>query len=290
MSKIGLIGAGVMGKAAARKLLEAGSTLNVYDTIPESVEALAALGANPLQSPLEAAAASNFILMFLPGPAEVRQCVVGPQGVLAGANTGLIVVDHSTVDPGTSEDMTLSAAKSGVDYLDAPVLGRPATIGNWTFPVGGRKAALDKCRPVLEMMGKHVIHVGPSGAGNRIKLLNQMMFGAINAMTAEMMAVSDAMGIAPKKLYDTIIASQAGTVSNLFIELGARIAVDDDQNPTFSVNLLQKDVRLAVEMAREAGASPILGHTVEFINSLAKADGMGALDTSAMWKCLRKFM
>lgn len=277
-----------MGKAAAGKLLEAGSTLNVYDTVPESAEALVALGATPLQSPSEAAADSNIILMFLPGPAEVRQCVAGPQGVLAETNNDLIVVDHSTVDPGTSEQMSLSAAESGVDYLDAPVLGRPATIGNWTFAVGGVKDVLDKCRPVLEIMGKHVIHVGPAGAGNRIKLLNQMMFGAINAMTAEMMAVSDAMGIAPKKLYDTIIASQAGTVSNLFIELGARIAVDDDQNPTFSVNLLQKDVRLAVEMARAAGASPILGHTVEFINNLAKADGMGNLDTSAMWKCLRK--
>jgi 3-hydroxyisobutyrate dehydrogenase/2-hydroxy-3-oxopropionate reductase len=279
-----------MGKAAAGRLLEAGAELYVYDTVPKSVEALAVLGANPLHSPLEAAAAADIILMFLPGPAEVRQCVAGPQGILAGAGTGLIVVDHSTVDPGTSEDMSRRAAESGVDYIDAPVLGRPATIGNWTFPAGGPQAALDKCRSVLEMMGKHVIHVGPSGAGNRIKLLNQMMFGAINAMTAEMMAVSDAMGIAPKKLYDTIVKSRAGTVSNLFVELGARIAVDDDQNPTFSVSLLQKDIRLAVEMAREAGASPILGHTVEFINNLAKADGMGDLDTSAMWKCLRRFM
>jgi 3-hydroxyisobutyrate dehydrogenase-like beta-hydroxyacid dehydrogenase len=95
------------------------------------------------------------------------------------------------------------------------------------------------------------------------------------------------MGIAPKLLYETITASQAGTVSNLFKELGARIAEDDYNNPTFSVNLLIKDVSLAVGMARQSGALPILGQTVEFINGLARTQGQGELDTAAMWKSMR---
>lgn len=111
-----------------------------------------------------------------------------------------------------------------------------------------------------------------------------MMFGAINAMTAEMMAIAEKMGIPPKLLYETIVASQAGTVSNLFKELGNRIASDDYSNPTFTVDLLVKDVHLAVEMAQKSGAPPLLGQTIETINEMAQAQGQGSADTAAMWK------
>jgi 3-hydroxyisobutyrate dehydrogenase-like beta-hydroxyacid dehydrogenase len=108
-------------------------------------------------------------------------------------------------------------------------------------------------------------------------------------MTAEMMAIADKVGVAPKLLYETITSSQAGTVSNLFKELGARIAADDYDNPTFSVDLLIKDVRLAVEMAKAHGAPPLLARTVEFLNEAARAQGLGSADTAVMWKCYRRF-
>jgi 3-hydroxyisobutyrate dehydrogenase len=133
-----------------------------------------------------------------------------------------------------------------------------------------------------------VLHVGQSGSGHKIKLLNQMMFGAINAMTAEMMAIAARIGIEPKLLYDTITASQAGTVSNLFKELGDRVTTDNYDNPTFTVDLLIKDIKLGVKMAKEGGAPPILGRTVELINEIAQAQGLGHFDTSIMWRCIHR--
>jgi 3-hydroxyisobutyrate dehydrogenase len=180
--------------------------------------------------------------------------------------------------------MAALALAKGVGYVDAPVLGRPATVGKWALPAGGRKEDIDQCRPVLSQFAAHVLHVGPSGSGHKIKLLNQMMFGAINAMTAEMMAIASKIGIEPKLLYETITASQAGTVSNLFKELGGRVASDNYDNPTFTVDLLIKDIRLGVKMAKECGAPPILGRTVELVNEISQTQGFGSSDTSSMWK------
>ncbi|MGD8561462.1 MAG: NAD(P)-dependent oxidoreductase [Desulfarculaceae bacterium] len=287
MSNVAIIGVGVMGSVAAEKIIKAGHSLHLFDVSKKAMAGIAHLGAQESASPREAAEKAEIILMFLPGPAQVRECVAGPAGLLEGAGPDTVIVDLSTVDPGVSQSMAKAAGAKGASYLDAPVLGRPAVVGKWALPVGGETNALERCRPVLEVLAVKIFHAGPSGMGNRIKLLNQMMFGAINAMTAEMMAVADKMGIAPKLLYETITASQAGTVSNLFKELGARIAEDDYSNPTFSVNLLIKDVSLAVEMARQSGALPVLGQTVEFINGLARAQGQGELDTAAMWKSMR---
>jgi len=107
----------------------------------------------------------------------------------------LVIVDMSTVDPGVTRRMSETALQKGVGYLDAPVLGRPAAVGNWALPVGGRAHDLDQCRPILELVAAKIFHIGESGSGNKVKLLNQLMFGAINAMTAEMMAVAEKIGI-----------------------------------------------------------------------------------------------
>ena len=287
MSNIAIIGVGVMGGVAAEKIIQAGHNVNVFDLSKNAMAKLIGLGATELTGPGEAAEWAEIVLMFLPGPAQVEECVVGQHGLLMSAPPGMIIVDLSTVDPGVTERMAKATQSKKVAYLDAPVLGRPSAVGNWALPVGGEADTLKRCRSILEILAANIFHVGPSGMGNRIKLLNQMMFGAINAMTAEMMAVADKMGISPKLLYETITASQAGTVSNLFRELGKRIAEDDYSNPTFSVNLLIKDVRLAVEMARESGAQVLLGETVEFINGLARSKGQGEQDTAAMWKSVR---
>jgi 3-hydroxyisobutyrate dehydrogenase-like beta-hydroxyacid dehydrogenase len=116
-----------------------------------------------------------------------------------------------------------------------------------------------------------------------------MMFSAINAMTAEMMAVAEKVGVPPKLLYETITSSQAGTVSNLFIELGKNIANEEYDEPTFSVDLLCKDVRLAIEMAKAHDAPPLLAGLIQFINETAQAQGLGAKDTAVMWKACRSF-
>jgi 3-hydroxyisobutyrate dehydrogenase-like beta-hydroxyacid dehydrogenase len=289
MNRVGLVGAGVMGLAVAARLVQdATRTLTVHDISAERCAQAAALGAATCRTPAEVAARADIVVLLLPGPDEIEACVAGNDGLLSTAQSGMIIVDHSTTAPESSERLAALARERDVAYLDAPVLGRPSAVGNWTLPVGGDATAIERCRAVLEVYAREVLPVGPPGSGNRVKLLNQLMFGAINAMTAEMMAVAERVGIPPRVLYETITSSRAGTVSNLFVELGKRIVAADYAAPDFSVRLLRKDVRLAVEMARRAGATPLLGQTVQFVNELAHGDGLDAQDTAAMWQVFRR--
>jgi len=288
MKPVGLLGAGTMGAAAGVKILKSGRALVVFDVSPKAKENARVMGAGVAATPADVARQSDVVIMSLPGPKEVELCVIGQDGLLSASHPGLVIVDMSTVDPGVTRRMAGMALKTAVGYLDAPILGRPVAVGSWALPVGGRKEDLERCRPVLELFAAKIFHIGESGSGNKVKLLNQLMFGAINAMTAEMMAIADKIGISPKVLFETIASSQAATVSGLFKELGGRIAAENYDSPTFTVNLLIKDVRLAVEMAMAADAPPLLGRTVELINETARAQGFGDSDTSIMWKSIRR--
>lgn len=286
--KIRLAGTGVMGRAVIEKMIAAGQGITAYDPFPEALEKAAGLGAEVVDCPAELVRGAEMVIILLPGPAQIEKLVRGPEGLLARAEGAPILVDMSTSDPALSEELAAQAVTQGIGWLDAPILGRPDTVGNWCLPVGGRAEDLEFCRPVLEIIAGRIMHIGPAGSGHKLKLLNQMMFGAINAMTAEMMAISEKVGIPPKTLYEAISASRAGTVSNLFLELGRRIADDDYANPTFTVDLLIKDVSLGVAMARRHKAPPVLGRSVECLNELSQVQGHGGQDTSVMWKSVRK--
>ena len=287
--KILIAGFGVMGQVTGKALRDNGHELLVFDAFPGAQAAARELGARVADTPAQGAEASDLCILFLPGPAQIQACVAGEGGILESAASGYTIVDMCTSEPGCTVRMAEAAAEKSVAYVDAPVLGRPGSISRWCLPVGGDVAALERVRPVLAVLAHDIRHLGPSGSGHKVKLLNQMMFGAINAMTAEMMAVADKVGVPPALLFETITASQAGTVSNLFKELGARIRDDSYANPTFSVDNLAKDVRLGLEMAKENGASPILGRTVDFLNEAARAQGQGSLDTACMWQAVRRF-
>lgn len=287
MKHVGIVGTGTMGRTVAAKFLENGVNVDGYDVFPDCIDKGAAAGICMRASLAELARRSEWIILFVPGPAEIAECVCGENGLLSAISAGAIIVDMCTSAPENTRVMEVAARAVGVRYLDAPVLGRPATVGKWALPVGGDSAALEEIRPVLNLIAAHVMHMGESGSGHKVKLLNQLMFGAINSMTAEMMAASEKVGIPPAKLYEIITASQAGTVSNLFRELGGRVSEERYTDPTFTVSLLCKDVRLGVEMAEAAGAPLILGRTVDFINNAARAQGYGAADTSIMWRCVK---
>lgn len=286
MKMVAMIGFGVMGQAMGQKIIEAGFGLRVFDVSSKAMDLAGSMGAQTSTSPADAAKGADVIILFLPNPATVAACVAGDDGVLASARTGAVVVDMSTVEPEGTKRLAALAASQGVAYLDAPVLGRPSAVGRWALPIGGDTGAIERCRDVLELAAAKIIPVGGSGSGNTIKLLNQMMFNAINAMTAEMMAVSDRLGVSRTLLYETIVSSQAGTVSNLFVELGRNVASETYDNPAFSVNLLCKDLDLAVGMADAAGAPPLLARLIQSVNAMAKTQGYGDQDTSVMWKAL----
>ena len=289
MKHVGIVGTGTMGRAVAGKFLENGVQVHGYDAVPVCADKGTAAGIGMCASLAELAGKTDRIILLVPGPVEIAACVRGENGLLSALRAGAIIIDMCTSAPDNTSAMEAAARAAGVRYIDAPVLGRPASVGKWALPVGGDAAALEEVRPLLNFIAAHVVHMGASGSGHKVKLLNQLMFGAINSMTAEMMAVAEKVGIPPARLYEVITASQAATVSNLFRELGGRVSEERYTDPTFTVALLCKDVRLGVEMAEAAGAPLILGRTIDFINKASCAQGYGAADTSVMWQCVKNF-
>ena len=179
-------------------------------------------------------------------------------------------------------------AETGAAYLDCPILGRPSATGKWMLPTGGDERALEYVKPVLLTFAADAIPVGGPGAGNALKLLNQMMFSCINAISSEVMAICDHVGIDRKVFYDTVASSSAATVSGLFREVGKCIVSEGYNAPAFTVDLLIKDTKLALQMAKDAGAPSLIAGTVQLYNELASADGLGGQDTSALYKLFQR--
>ena len=274
--RIAVLGFGVMGQTAAAKLAASGYQIVASDPDPSTEGAAARMKIDHFSEPVVDA---DVVLLFLPGPRVIRE--VMPR-LLSGINK--VIVDHSTADPSTAQDMAALAQAQGVGWIDAPVLGRPSSVGNWCLPCGATQGALDIARPLFAHYAREIYDMGAPGNGHKVKLLNQMMFGAINAMTAEMMATSDALGLPPARLFEILSSSKAGTVSNLFLELGARITQDNYSDPVFSVQLLAKDIDLGLQMARGAGLNPELGAIVDVMNKRAIERGHSAEDTAGMWR------
>ena len=279
--RIGLIGAGIMGAAMASRFLAAGHRVTVFDTDADARQRAHQLGCDVAESPAAVGHATGMIVMSLPRAEHVTSAVRGPEGLLRAATAGSLIVDTSTVDPGTTRANSDAAAAIGVGYLDAPVLGRPRGIGAWTLPVGGEEADLRRAEPVLRVIAARVVHVGPSGQGNTLKLLNNLMFGAINAATCETFALADRLGLDRQALFDTIAESGAATVSNLFRELGPKI-ITGDFEPQFSVDNLEKDIGLGLALARSAGMTLDVGEAGQRLNRRAQAAGHGGKDTAAV--------
>ncbi|MDR5698080.1 MAG: NAD(P)-dependent oxidoreductase [Armatimonadota bacterium] len=280
---VGVVGCGTMGQIITSALVRTGYSVVVHDTDPVARVAAASAGATPA-SDLVALAACPVVTLALPGPKEVREVVLGLLGLPRPPAT---ILDTSTSDPETTRELASAAGHRETALLDAPILGRPATVGHWTVAVGGDAAALARVRPVLEAFAARVVHVGPAGAAHTLKLLNQMMFAIINAATAEVMALAPRLGLAPSLFYDTVVSSGAATVSGLFRELGRKIS-REDFSPVFSVGLLCKDTDLAMEMARRAGGAAVMTSTVQLLNHLAWAWGLSGQDSSALFHVYRR--
>jgi 3-hydroxyisobutyrate dehydrogenase len=275
---VGVAGCGTMGRLLVTALHASGYPVVAYDPDPQARTAAIEAGATAVPTLDDLGSRVVAVVLSLPGPAEIVD-VVGR--LLARPGSVQVIIDTSTSDPATSRSLAARATAAHIGYLDAPILGRPATAGRWTVPVGGEAAVLERARPVLEAFAASIVHVGPAGAGHTVKLLNQMMFAVINAATAELMAAAPRVGIAPALLYQAIVSSGAATVSGLFREAGGKIA-RADFSPVFSIDLLCKDTDLAVRMARAAGAAPVLTTMVQVLNHLARAGGLGGLDSAAL--------
>lgn len=283
---VAVIGLGIMGGRVAARIAEQGAHVRGFDPSPAAAEEAAAAGVRVCDSAAAAADGADTVVLSLPRPEHVRAVAAD---ALTDLGAGAVVVDLSTIDPASARAAAETIAGStgetgGARYLDAPVLGRPDRCGNWTLAVGGDAQAVERVRPLLESsVAKSVAHIGEVGSGSVVKLLNNLMFGGINAVTAEVFNICRLAGVEPEDFARVVSDSGAATVSGLFRELGTKIPAGDF-SPSFGLGLLQKDNRLALQLAESAGSPAFVAHCVDQVNTLAANRDWAGEDTSAVYR------
>lgn len=272
MKNIGFIGLGVMGKPMAKNLLKAGYALKVYDIVPEFVSDVVAAGAQQGASSKDVAAFGEVIITMLPNSPQVKEVVLGPDGVLEGAKPGAILVDMSSIAPLASQEISARVAEKGVIMLDAPVSGgEPKAIdGTLAIMVGGPEEAFEQVKEILSVMGASVTRVGEIGSGNVTKLANQVIVALNIAAMSEAMVLATKAGVDPEKVFEAIRGGLAGsTVLNAKVPL----ALKGNFKPGFRIELHIKDLQNALDTAHELGVPVPLSSVVMEIMQALKVDG-----------------
>lgn len=285
MTRVGLIGLGAMGLPMARNLLKAGFQLAVWARRPASTTDIVAAGAIAAASPRELAASSDIIILMVTNSPDVQELVLSP-GLLDGAAPGTVIIDMSTIAPAVSRSLAEACAARGVAFLDAPVSGgtQGAEAGTLTIMVGGEAGALDRVRPVLAAVGGKIFHVGPSGSGEIIKLVNNLLVGVIAAATAEAMVLGVKAGAAVDTMAQVVGAS-TGASWQLANQFPLR-AFNGSFRPGFMTNLLAKDLALALELGAEIEAPLSLTSLTRQLYSDAQTQGYGADDYTSILRIL----
>lgn len=289
VQSVGLIGVGTMGRCMLESLISNDFPVVAFDVSPAATKFIIEKGATPVASPRELAQNVKLMIMSLPAAQQVYDVINGEGGFLEALTPEHVIVDTSTVSPETSKKGARTVLAKGASYVDAPILGRPGAVGNWLLPAGGCERAIEYALPALRSFAKEVIRVGDTGAGNALKLLNQLMFAVINGITAEVLALTEIVGVDKKAFYNVIAGSDAATVSGLFKEVGGKIITEDYGNPTFTVELLCKDAELGIQMAKAAGVTPLIAGFVQILNENARGKGLSAQDTSAIAKMFTEY-
>ena len=285
--KVGFIGLGIMGQGMARNLMGAGFEVNVWNRTPSSMDSFCEAGARCCSSPADVAAHSDIIITCVSNTADVEEVILRENGVVYGAQEGNLVIDMSTISPDTTRYIAGTLKQKGVEMLDAPVSGgsEGAANGTLSIMVGGDSEQFKRALPVLEAMGKTITHVGDTGAGQMVKLVNQILVVVTMLGVSEALLFAEAGGLDLQKTLDAISKGAAGSwaLSNRGPQMIAR-----DWRPGFTIDLQQKDVRLVLEAADQMGV-PLLGTGIIFQLYRALQDqGLGSEGNHALVKALEK--
>jgi 3-hydroxyisobutyrate dehydrogenase len=281
IERVGFVGTGIMGAPMARNLLRAGFAVTVWNRTRPKANALVADGASVAETPAAVARASGATFSCVSDSPDVEAVALGPDGIIEGATAGSIYIDCSTISPEVTRRAAAAMTARGVAMLDAPVSGGDvgAKAGTLAMMVGGDAEAFERCLPVLQAVGKTIVHVGPSGAGQVVKLCNQVAGGLNLLAMAEAILLARRAGVDPSKMLEVVSAGAAG--SWMLSNLGPR-AVAGDFAPGFMVDLMQKDLRLVMETA-EATATPLTGAAlVNQLFRVLQAEGRGGDGTQAI--------
>lgn len=286
--QLGFIGIGAMGRPMTLNLLKAGHQVTIFARHPEKVEVQEVIdaGAKLAATPRMVAMTSDIVITMLPNSPQVEEVVSGPQGVLEGTRNGLVIIDMSTIAPATSRKLAQQATERGAHFLDAPVSGgtQGAVNGTLTIIVGGDREILEQARQVLEAMGKkeNIFYVGASGAGQVVKIVNQLLVGAFAASIAEALTLGVKAGVEVETM-TKVIGVSTGASWQLANQFPLR-AFNGTFQPGFMTDLLHKDLGLGLELAAENEVPlPVAGLTRQ-LYEMARAEGYGRNDYTAVLK------
>lgn len=278
---VAVIGLGIMGGPMAANLVRAGYDVVGYNRSSAKVEALVAAGGRGASSVPKAVKDADVIITMVPDSPDVERVALGEDGLIANAKTGAVWVDCSTIRPDVSVALARQAADAGVRAVDAPVSGgeQGAVDGTLSIMVGGEPAAVATVRPVLQAMGKTIVHVGPSGSGQTVKAANQLIVAGTIELVAEALIFLEAYGVDTAAAIEVLAGGLAG---NRILDRKAAAMVAREFQPGFRVDLHHKDMGIILAAAREAGvAIPLGAHTAQLMQSLRQL-GHGDLDHSAL--------
>ena len=287
--KIGVIGLGHMGNPMCRNLLKHGHTIKAYDVVPDLLKKLAAeKGVETATSGPDAARGVDIVITMLPSSPHVRAVYMGDNGVLAAAKSGTPLIDCSTIDPLTSREVAMDARAKGCAMIDAPVSGGVggAEAGTLTFMVGGEAKDFEAAKPVLQCMGKNIVHCGGSGNGQVAKICNNMMLAIEMIATSEGMTLAAKLGMDPK-VFASIVNTSSGRcwssdTYNPYPGVLENVPSARGYSGGFGADLMLKDLGLVADAARVAKHPVLMGALAQQLYQKHSAEGHGTKDFSSI--------
>ncbi len=293
MATIGFIGVGNMGGPMARNLLKAGHKVKAFDVGKAALDAVIAAGASPATSPADAAKGVEAVITMLPAGEHVRDVYLGAGGIIQAAPAGTLFADCSTIDVETARSVNAAAAKAGHDMVDAPVSGgvAGAEAATLTFMVGGGDKAFARAQPLLQAMGKNILHAGAAGNGQAAKICNNMILGISMIAVSEGFLLAEKLGLDAQKLFD-IASKSSGQCWSMtaYCPVPGPVPTSPanrDYKPGFTAAMMLKDMRLAQQAAGATSTATPLGAAAQAIYALFVAGGNGGTDFSGVIKLLR---
>src|SRR5581483_4960761 len=293
MSKIAFLGLGNMGGPMAANLLKAGHQVIGFDLVPAALEQFAKAGGTSARGAADAVRGAEAVITMLPAGRHVREAYLGPEGVLATAAKGALLIDSSTIDVESARAVASAAAERGFEMVDAPVSGGVggAAAGTLTFMVGGSAAGFARARPILEHMGKTIVHAGPSGNGQAAKICNNMILGISMIGVCEGFQLAEKLGLDQQKLFEisTKSSGQCWAMSNYCPAPGPVPAAPSNRDyaPGFTADMMLKDLKLAQQAAQGVAAATPMGAAAAALFQLVVGSGLGAKDFSVIYRFLQ---
>ena len=293
MARIGFIGLGNMGLPMALNLLKAGHAVRGFDVSKAQVDKLAAGGGTPAANVAAASTGADVVITMLPAGQQVNEVYRGEKGVLSVAGSGALLIDSSTIDVQTARTVAAAAEKQGLAMLDAPVSGGVggATAGTLTFMVGGSADAFARAKPILEAMGKTIVHAGGAGNGQAAKICNNMILGVSMIAVSEAFVLAETLGLDAQKLFD-ISSKSSGQCWSLTSYCPVPGPVPSapsnrDYQAGFTAAMMLKDLKLSQEAAQASGAATRLGAEAAAIYDRYVGSGNAGKDFSGIIRFVR---